>query len=337
MSKINVIQKEAFFYDENFLFKLYNIWVRSLFLENIIFFNLKIKLCFSSQNKKNENCFSNLNEAKSFIKSFLDCLSGISFIECIQGSLETEKNGELYMHAVLGFRFHFNCIIYIHNKLEILLLDYSIGNYELLFLPDIQRVIKTLFSFSNNFDKERVFGYHFMGVYSSLFVEIHQRFISIVIDGCLNYINGKTIFDLFECYSEFNLLPGKFSDIPAVPKRLQNNESYKIIFYLDYFFKKENFILHNSSIYKEENKKHIFILDFEEFLYTKTLFILHEVKKIFDFLNVIELFSSFSQNVEKVVKQFKFLLLNKLNLKNTKSNNLSLKVFIKKKNSLTEK
>lgn len=239
-------------YKAHFL-KIHDVWASKLVEENIIFFGLTINFDCLFLDNTHENLFSNIEQAQSWVKSFSGFLSEIDFIECFQGALVI-KDGILHLESVLGFRSHFNCIQFIQNKIKVLLCGGRVGNYNLYHLKHLKDIIWLLQDFSKDFDKERPYGYHFMAVYSSFFVEVHEYMIDNVIDGGINAINGKTFFDLFECYSDYpSVVPGKFSDILAIPRQLSKNRVYEIIFYLDYFFKIKNFILYNSDIYKKMN------------------------------------------------------------------------------------
>ena len=77
--------------DKNVLFKAYEIWIKSLLIQNVIFFSLKIDLCEFYMNNTKKNLINNVESAYEEIYYLLGQFSNIEFIDSIYGSVGTEK------------------------------------------------------------------------------------------------------------------------------------------------------------------------------------------------------------------------------------------------------
>lgn len=320
--KNQILKKDLRLNDKKNYFKLLDRWASNLLDEGLIFFGVTINLAWFYMDKTHNNFFQNLDEARSWFKNrFLAELASIDFIECIQGSLELGDRNILHLHAVLAFRFHFNCVPFIRKRLEALFCFLELTDYKLSSLNKFKDVVKQLRYFSKDFNKERNFGYHFFSVYSNFFKETHEIIISKLIDEEIEYFEGKTLFDLFEDFY------GKFSDLLPITGRLKSKEAFEVVFYLGFYLQKQNFLIYKNNIYKKiENSElsYKLVLPFEEFVKNNAIFILSNIKKeVFDFIKIAELYGIFIENPKKVIDQLLLMLSN--NVKELNFNLLEFK------------
>jgi hypothetical protein len=160
----------------------------------------------------------------------LNFFSEIEFIECIQGAFEIDKSKIIHLHAVIGFRSHFNSVQFVCNKLEKILTDHRVGNYKLSFLKDFKEITNSLRYLSKDFQKKRPFNYAFIGVYSAFFKKIHSEVLEQILDSRIFFFENRTFFNIFESYNK-DIPFGKHNDIGLISKDIKNREVFELVFF----------------------------------------------------------------------------------------------------------
>ena len=317
--------KRAFLDDRSRLEKLYILWARNLWVENVIFYNLTINLAVFFTDKNFRNILEE-SELNTWSESFLTLLGSIDFIECVHGSFILEKEN-LKLYCILGFRLHFDTVSFLRVKLEKLLISKYETNFKISFLSKFKDVVNSLLFLSKNFDKIRKYNYAFAAVYSSFCFHVHTILLSPIIHEELGCIES-TVFSIFgECYwrsspcQKYKLPPGKFYNIGSISKYLQKEKFGCVVYYLLFYFHTKTSIFYQNILYKKKKEWPDDIQKIlEKYIIVNIISILTEVQIIFDFINIMDLFFIFKINRKKVISLLILLIKNKnlartLNLK----------------------
>lgn len=302
--------KTVFIKDKNRLDKIYILWAKNLWIENVFFFKLTINFSILFTDNKRKN-FLNESEVKGWSESFLTLLRSIAFIEFVHGAFILEK-GVLKLYCILGFRSHFNIFSYIRIKLENLLIqDCDTIDFKLSFLSRFKDVVVLLLYMSKRFDENRRFNYAFAAVYSNFFSYTHDILLGPIIQRelyCMESTDISILGDYF-CSNSFSLPVGKFSNMGCVPKYLQKESFGCIVYYLLYYFHTKTFIFFQNVLYKKKKEwpdgMHKIL---GEYVNVNIIFILRELKIIFEFLKIIDLVLLFDKNRKKVIPLLLLLL-----------------------------
>lgn len=301
--------------NKKLLIKFYNIWARRLWEENLVFYSLEIDCAVFYTNNTFENYLTEKGAQKWF-KNFLNEFCKLEYIEVAHGASNFNKSGLLQVQMILGFRSHFYSISMIKNKLEALLaFCFEKPNFKLVYLSRFKDVLNLLCYLSRNFDKKRKFNYAFTGIYSHFYLKIHGEMFSIPdvdlgIEPTIFFIyytgrNSSTI--------EYKLLPGKFHEIGSVSKFLLKEEAGGILYYLTFYFQKQNSIIYKKKLYlycKKSGWSNEMLLIIESYIKEEIMIILAEIKKIFDFINIKSLYFLFCKHYKALIIKLIFLLKN---------------------------
>ena len=244
-------------------------------------------------------------------------LVNISFIEVIHGSIEEGEKGFLLAHCLLGFRSHFNIVPFIRIQLDKWLVacgDFEFFDYKLVYLNHFKKVMRSLDYIIKDFDKNRKFAFAFTGVYSHIFREIHSKLFIPLIDGnidCVKY----TFISYRDCYSLnsniFHIFPGKLHDIAPISKRQQREEITEIVYYLAFYFHKNDCILYKNNLYSKKNGWSNDMLGIlEEFINEQIFNILIEIKTKFDFIKIQDLRFLFYKHYKVVITKLLLFIKN---------------------------
>ena len=304
------------------LSKMYNLWARNLWIEDIIFYSLIINFSHFFFNKT-INDKVQVCDVQKFSESFLKMLGEINLIETIHGSFEENEDGVLFLHCVLGFRSHFNIVSCIFIQLKNLLTKHYYSDFKLCYLFRFKNLVKLLSYISKDIDAKKKIPYVFFAVYSKFFLSIHMEFLIPLIHE-LKFVRSTTINIYGECYwhydcnpslaPTFRLSSGKLHDIGPISKRLQKKNFYKILYFLDFYFQKQDVIIYKKNLYiynKTEGWPNKMLDILKKYLNEQIIYILTEIKKIFDFINIRNLYFLFKKYSKVVITKLFFLIKNK--------------------------
>jgi hypothetical protein len=306
---MDLSKKNSIINDQTYLNGLYSDWVSSLIENNVFFFSLTINLCTFFKNRTHKNFFTDLESCRIYIKSFLNSFSTLEFIDCSLGSIDINSNGVVSVHCVLGFRAHFNSVQFNLNRIQELILNNGLGDYQISFLKKSKSVVLFLQFLSKNFDKNRQLNYSFFSVFSSFFREIHNSLADILFDDGIRFIENKTDFDYYTC-DEDSVPFGKFHDIMSTSKNLNREICYEFLFYLTFYFEKKNFLLYKNFLYRKKEHtvlSYILIDSIEIFISKNFLVLMNDLlTNYFDFLDITKFKILFPKYKNKIVDQLNF-------------------------------
>lgn len=300
------------------LTKFYAVWARKLWKAKLVFYSLEINFAFFS-NGKYFNSYHTEKSIQEWFKRFLSELGTLDFIEVAHGASNFNKSEMLQVQIILGFRLHFHIVSFIRIKIEDLLVIYNEDAlFKLVYLSKFRDVVGSLCYLSRNFDKPRTFSYAFAGVYSCFYSKIHNDMFLPIACEEVNFgvsVNLTTFFIYGGCYcdkgDEYKLPLGKFHEIGSVPQFLLQEEFGEILYYLIYYFQKQNIIKYKKKLYLYSKKtgwsnEMLSILEF--FIKEEIMNILIEIKKFFDFINIESLYFLFSKHNKALIIKLVFYL-----------------------------
>ena len=302
---------------KNLLIKFYNIWARKLWAVNLVFFSLEIN-CKGFENY--------VLGTQKWFRSLLNELYILEFIEVVHGACNFNTSGLLQVQIILGFRSHFDNILLIRNKIEALFVFCKEeSEFKLKYLYRFTDVLTFLCYLSRNFDKKRKFDFAFVGIYSWFNIKIHYDMFNSIECQDVDLGIDPTIFFIYYTgdtgmTSEYKLHPGKFHEIDSVPKFILQEEFGEILYYLIYYFQKQNIIIYKKKLYlynKKTGWSNEMLSIFEFFIKEEIMNILIEIKNFFDFINIERLYFLFSKHNKALIIKLIFYFKNKNNVELT--------------------
>ena len=279
--------------DKKYLDKLYETWIQKLLINNIIFFELVLNLCYVWDNSLYVPLNSN-SEAQDKITWLHLTFKNIDFIECTFGSIGVNNNGIPYLHMIIGFRQNYIKKEFLKLRIEETLLSTLLFDYKLTFLKNFDKIIKALELLSAPFKKEeRNYPFAFNGVFSEHYQDLHDKF--------RNSLDGVNFLENYTCLLCLDNI-GKNAECATVNYAAINNCNHEIFYYINLILTKNELIVFEKNLYKKvENSLMSYFLVGDIFYFYKNLKkLLIKVKDQLNYLDINHVCSLFSVAIKQV-------------------------------------